>query len=588
MCTVLTLLIVGQVVGLGVTGVGLRLTVTSAQQGSRTHLLVATLIAVAGIGLSWAGATVVQMLRTDLSDRIGYLQLDPEIQRFAADPEGLAHLERSDYLDRLALLRDRAQMLADAAWGTVELAGLAIQVVVMLAVLTTVHPVLAGLALAALPGVLLGGKGQRYLLNAFMASANSVRLERHLHEIATRARAGKEIRVCGAAGTLIALADDSWAHASRSQAAGHLRAVLLDGVSATVFLLGYAGTLVYLVVLVGRGERGIGDLILVLTLAGQVRLAFGYAIRKRAEVQFGLSLAEPYRWLRDYARDHGQNRISGTPAPMSMTDGITLREVTFQYPNADRPALGPLTVHLPAGSVVALVGEYGSGKSTLVKLLGKFYQPTAGQIEVDGVPLTDVDTASWRSGSTAAFQDFARYDATLRQAVGFADLSAVDDDDRLLTALADAGGADLPGRLPHGLDTQLGSDLDLSEGQWQKTALARACLPSAPVLAVLDEPTASLDAPSEHETFVRHARLARRLAERHGTITLVVSHRFSTVRMADLILVLHQGRLVEQGTHQELVALGGHYADLYQLQATAYQPSGGVRNRAAVGTESLA
>ncbi len=572
----LAALILGQVAGLALTGVGMRMTVDAAVRGARLPLLLAVVTAMGGVGLSWGGSNLVQMLRTDLSDRIGYLQLEPEVQRLVAELDGLEHLERSDYLDRLALLTGRSQLLADAAWGLVELGAFAAQLMVMLILLATVDPLLLCLGLAALPGVLLGGRAQRYVRNAMMASSSSSRLERQLHEIITRPAAGKEIRVCDASGTLIGLADDAWAQATRTQAGGHRRAVLLAGASTSIFVLGYAATLAYLVQLVSRGEHGVGDLILVLTLAGQVRATFGMAIRKRAEVQLGLSLAEPLNWLRRYTREHRPPDGAGRPAPAELTDGITLRQVTFEYAATGRRALGPVSVRLPAGTVVALVGEHGAGKSTLVKLLGKFYQPSDGTIEVDGAPLASIDTASWRAASTAAFQDFARYESTLRLGVAFADISGLHEDDRLRTALTDGGAEELPDQLPHGLDTRLGPDVDLSEGQWQKIALARACLRHAPVLAVLDEPTASLDARSEHETFLRYSRLARRLAAQRGTITVIVSHRFSTVRMADLILVLDQGLIVEQGTHDQLMTLGGRYAKLYLMQANAYQTGSAV------------
>jgi ATP-binding cassette subfamily B protein len=256
-----------------------------------------------------------------------------------------------------------------------------------------------------------------------------------------------------------------------------------------------------------------------------------------------------------------------------LTDGIALDGVGFTYPGTERPALDDVTCRLPAGSVVAVVGEYGSGKTTLVKLLTKLYRPDRGTIQVDGVDLADLDTAGWRTRISAAFQDFGRFHIRFGETVGIGDLPYIADADRVGDAVRAADARELVERLPDGLDTQLGRRFDgveLSEGQWQRTALARASMRTQPLLFVLDEPTASLDAPSEHEIFDRYLGRARELAERTGAITVIVSHRFSTVAGADHVLVLHKGRIAEQGTHDELLAAGGRYATLYDIQATAY------------------
>jgi ABC-type multidrug transport system fused ATPase/permease subunit len=276
-------------------------------------------------------------------------------------------------------------------------------------------------------------------------------------------------------------------------------------------------------------------------------------------------LIQPYLWLMDYARTH-RGTAGGTP-PGKLRDGIDLDGVTFTYPGSERPAVDGVSVRLPAGRVVAVVGEYGSGKTTLVKLLAKLYDPDAGRILIDGTDLRTLDSEQWRSSMSAAFQDFGRYCTTFQDAVtlgGEGDLADA-------VHAADAG--TLVERLPHGVGSPLGrrfGGAELSEGQWQKVALSRACLRREPLLFVLDEPTASLDAPSEHAVFSRYIERSRDLAAATGAITLIVSHRFSTVADADLILVMAAGRLVETGTHADLLAKGGDYADLYGIQATAH------------------
>jgi ATP-binding cassette subfamily B protein len=222
---------------------------------------------------------------------------------------------------------------------------------------------------------------------------------------------------------------------------------------------------------------------------------------------------------------------------------------------------------------VAIVGENGAGKSTLVKLLAKMYEPTSGRILVDDTPLSRLETVGWRARLAGAFQDFVRFELPARHSVGVGDLARLDERPAVMTAVARAGAADVVGSLREGLDTQLGrawpGGVDLSFGQWQKLALARGFMRDRPLLLVLDEPTAALDAETEHALFERYAATARDRAG--GLVTVLVSHRFSTVRMADLIVVLDGARVVERGTHDELMATRGRYAELYRMQAAAYR-----------------
>jgi ATP-binding cassette subfamily B protein len=230
---------------------------------------------------------------------------------------------------------------------------------------------------------------------------------------------------------------------------------------------------------------------------------------------------------------------------------------------------------LEPGTTVAIVGENGAGKTTLVKLLARLYEPTAGRILVDGIDLRSFDVGAWRARVSAGFQDFGRFQFLARESVGIGDLPAADSDARVLAALGRAAAADVPAGLPAGLATQLGREfeggVDLSLGQWQKVALGRAMMRRQPLLLVLDEPTASLDAPTEHALFERFTEAARGAAEQSGAVTVLVSHRFSTVRTADLIVVFADGRISERGSHDELMRRGGTYAELYELQAGAYR-----------------
>ena len=200
-------------------------------------------------------------------------------------------------------------------------------------------------------------------------------------------------------------------------------------------------------------------------------------------------------------------------------------------------------------------------------------RPDAGRIVIDDTDLTRLSTTEWRHRTSAVFQDHAIFEFLARETVGVPDIGKVDDDEALLAALEGAGAADVLDALPHRLDSQLGTawknGVDLSGGQWQKLALSRGLMRTDPLLVVLDEPTAAIDAQTEHALFERFARVAR-AGHRRGAVTLLVSHRFSTVRMADLIVVLNGGRVIETGTHDSLAASGGLYAELYGLQAQSY------------------
>ena len=230
--------------------------------------------------------------------------------------------------------------------------------------------------------------------------------------------------------------------------------------------------------------------------------------------------------------------------------------------------LDRISFRIDAGERIALVGENGAGKTTLVKLLARLYDPTGGAILLDGVDLRDYNVDDLRREVGVIFQDYMRYDMRVLENIGFGRIEALNDDDRVRQAASKAYADTVVNALPSGYEQMLGrrfeGGVDLSGGQWQKIALARAYMRDAQVL-ILDEPTATLDARAEYEVFLRFAELTR------GRMAVLISHRFSTVRMADRILVLEHGRILEQGSHEQLVALGGRYAELFELQAAGYR-----------------
>jgi len=296
-------------------------------------------------------------------------------------------------------------------------------------------------------------------------------------------------------------------------------------------------------------------------------------IRSVAGLGEALRAAHRVLWLQDYAREAASAHEGGLPAPERLRDGIVFEGVSFRYPGTGRWTLRNVSLRIPAGSTVALVGENGAGKTTLVKLLCRMYEPTEGRILVDGVDLREIGVDAWRARLSAAFQDFVRFELTARQAVGVGDLPRMHEAGAMEDALERAGAEALLARLPAGGDSQLGATweggVDLSTGQWQKLALGRALMRPSPLVVFFDEPTASLDAVAEHALFERYVRASRSGAAR-GAVTVLVTHRFSTVRSADLILVIDDGRVAELGSHDELLRREGLYSDLYTLQARGY------------------
>ncbi len=256
------------------------------------------------------------------------------------------------------------------------------------------------------------------------------------------------------------------------------------------------------------------------------------------------------------------------PAPRPIRDGFVFEDVSFAYPGNARPVLDRLNLRIAPGERIALVGENGQGKTTLVKLITRLYDPTGGRILLDGVDLRDYDLEDLHREIGVIFQDFVRYEMSARQNIAVGRLDAEGDEWRIRKAAGRSLAHDVISRLPAGYDQLLGrrfdGGLDLSGGEWQKVALARAYLRDAQLL-VLDEPTAALDARAEFEVFERFAELTA------GKMALLISHRFSTVRMADRIVVLADGRIEEDGHHQSLMASQGRYARMFELQAASYR-----------------
>ena len=542
--------------------------VVAQRQG--TVLVAAILLGALAAG-SWFLRLVSERANRRFADR-STVVIEAHVARLQASVASIEHHERPDHLDRLSVLRDQVftlNHLYGALFGT---AGAVLRLVLTMALLMSVHPALILLGAVAVPTVVVSTWRAGAERAAYDRAAPHGRLARNLFMLGTTAPPGKELRVGGVGPRLVA--ERNAAFARWYGTLSHARIVSAWWQSASWALFGatYVGAIVFVAVGIDAGP---GDVLLVLAAGGRLSAYVAQTVQSVDFLRgFWLDASRRLAWLEDYAAAHRER--ADLPAPQRLSEGIRFEGVSFRYPGTDRVVLSDVDLTLPAGAVVAIVGENGAGKSTLVKLLCRFYEPTSGRITADGVDIARMPVEQWRDRIAGAFQDFFRFELVALESVGVGDLPRATDRPAVSAALDRAGAQDVVEPLAHGLDTQLGptwpDGVEVSFGQWQKLALARGFMRDEPLLLVLDEPTAALDAETEHALFERYASAARSAQGRAvGRVTVLVSHRFSTVRMADLIVVLDGARVVEHGSHAELVARGGQYAELYAIQAVGYR-----------------
>jgi ATP-binding cassette subfamily B protein len=530
-------------------------------------------IAAVALGVSatatWFLRTVSTRVQRRFRDKVT-IALESHVARLLASIATIAHQERPEYLDRLAVLRNQVFMLDHMYMSLFSTCGWILRLGVTIALLMSIHPALALLAVFAVPTVVTSTWRPGVERTAYERGAQANRLARHLFDVATTATPGKEVRVTGIGDRLIAERRLAWEFWHRPIARARWRSAAWHTLAWSVFGAAYAGAIVF----VSSGLHApVGDILLALAAGARLSAYIGGTV---GEIGFlrGVWMDSSRRlaWLEDYAASLVSD--ADQPVPIRLSEGIRFEHVSFAYPGTDRLVLNDVTLDVPAGTVVAIVGENGAGKTTLVKLLAKLYEPSSGRILLDRTELARIPADAWRARLAGAFQDFFRFEFIARHTVGVGDVPRLDDEPAVGRAVGRAGADDVVLRLPAGLDTQLGptwpNGVEVSFGQWQKLALARGFMRDQPLVLVLDEPTAALDAETEHALFERYAAALRHDGP-DGRITILVSHRFSTVRMADLIVVLDGARIAEVGTHDALMAKRGQYADLYGIQAAAYR-----------------
>jgi len=538
-------------------------------------LLIGTTLALAiSSTATWMLRTVGTRVQRHFRDKVT-IALESHVARLQASIATIAHQERPEYLDRLSVLREQVFVLDHMYMSLFTTAGWILRLALTVGLLASINPLLVLLAAFAVPTVLTSSWRPAVERSVQERGARHDRLARHLFMTVTTPAAGKDVRITGMGPELADRRRRSWDLWYRPMAATRRATAAWHSLAWAIFGLAY----VVAVALVASGPgRPAESVLLVLAAGGRLSSYIGGAV---GEIGFlrgtWLDGSKRLVWLERYAA--ALLARADLDPPDHLTQGIRLDHVSFAYPGTSKLVLEDVDLALPAGSVVAVVGENGAGKSTLVKLLAKLYEPSAGRILVDGVALDRLRTEAWRERLAGAFQDFFRFEFRARHSVGIGEVNRLDDQPAVSSAVARAGADDVIAGLAEGLETQLGptwpGGADVSFGQWQKLALARGFMRPEPLLLLLDEPTAALDAETEHALFERYADAARARAAdggpASGRITLLVSHRFSTVRMADLIVVLDGARVAESGSHEELMARAGPYSELYRIQATSYR-----------------
>ena len=498
------------------------------------------------------------------------VQLEAERRLLAkASTIDLGHFDHSDWHDRLARAkRDVSWRPGDLTWSVLGLSGNFVTILLMAGILASLHWALVVLALAAaLISLLLERRNTVRMYEYFYKETPEEREREYLGNLLVEPKSTKEVRAYVLSDHLLGrhrrLSEELLTKRTEMYRAGAHTSLITGLVTGTSLALAYA-------FVAWRGVHGLidaGGIVLVIGAFAAVSGTLGSISSTFVAVDQHTTFLDDYFSFLAIA-PLVPSPAEPQPVPHRLTQGIEFRDVMFEYPGGHAPAVDGFDLQIRDGELLALVGENGAGKSTFVKLLLRFYDPTRGSIRIGGVDLRDIPAEVLRERIGVLFQDFATYELTVRENVAMGRPGAAVDDARVQKALRDARADALVAKLPSGLDSRTGrlfeGGHDLSGGEWQRLALARIMYRDADVW-ILDEPTSSLDPEAEAAVF------AELKANLRGRIGIVISHRFSTVRIADRIAVIDDGRVRELGTHAELLAAQGRYARLFELQAAGYR-----------------